>query len=138
MKLLKILFRGFVILSMALVLAGCGTSADKAQQPNSVTNQAPKTEYLTLVPKGTALGEANINVSQQIMKQKDVLGTQIYEQMGINYGDITFKSEVDKTYAHDLINELLFHMKVTYPNKQITTQAISDGKTIDSISFKPE
>jgi len=139
MQLLRKLVTGVVILVMALALAGCGnTAADKAQPPNTVTNQAPKTEYLTPVPKGTELGEANKNLSQQIMKQKDVSGTQIYEQLGINYGDITFKSGVDKTYAQDLINELLFQMKVTYPDKQITTQAISDGKTIDSISFKPE
>lgn len=129
---------GFVFLVMAFVLAGCGTSAGKAQQPNTVNNQAPKTEYLTPAPKGTSLVEANSNLSKQLMKQKDVSGTQIYEQKGITYGDITFKSGVDKTYAHDLINELLTQMKVTYPSKQITTQAISDGKTIDYISFKPE
>ncbi|MGI6120409.1 MAG: hypothetical protein ACOYIB_07585 [Desulfosporosinus sp.] len=70
------------------------------------------------------------------MKLKDVRGTQIYELQGITYGDITFESGVDKAYAHDLINELLTQMKVSYPGKQITTQAISDGKVIDSISFK--
>jgi len=129
---------GLVILVMSLVLAGCGTTTGKAQQPNAVTNQAPTTKYLTAVPKGTALGEANMNLSNQLMKQKDVMGTQIHEQKGITFGDITFKSGVDKTYAHNLINELLFQMKGTYPNKQLTTQAISDGKTIDSISFKPE
>ena len=138
MKLLRKIVMGFVILVMAFVLAGCGTSAGKAQQPNTVTNQAPKTHYLTPVPKGTALGEANMNLSKQVMKQKDVSGTQISEQKGITYGDITFKSGVDKTYAHDLINELLAQMKVSYPSKPITTQAIIDGKTIDSISFKPE
>ena len=122
---------------MAFVLAGCGTSAGKVQPPNAVTNQAPTTKYLTQVPKGTSLGEDNMNVSKQLMKQKDVSGTQIYEQKGITFGNVTFKSGVDKTYAHNLINELLFQMKVTYPGKQITTQAISGGKTIDSISFKP-
>ncbi|OLN32134.1 hypothetical protein DSOL_2007 [Desulfosporosinus metallidurans] len=45
-----------------------------------------------------------MNLSQQLMKQKDVVGTSTF----------------------------------TYPKKQITTQAISDGKTIDSITFKPE
>ena len=137
MKLLRKVFTRLVILVMAFVLAGCGTSAGKAQQPNSVNNQAPKTEYLTSVPKETSLVEAVANVSKQLMKQKDVIGTQFYEQKGINYGDITFKSGVDKTYAHDLINELLTQLKVTYPTKQIKTQAISAGKTIDSISFKP-
>ena len=127
---------GFVILVMALVLDGCGNSAVKVQQSNAVTNQAPTTKYLTPVPKGTALGEANTNLSKQLMKQKDISGTQIYEQKGITFGDVTFKSGVDKTYAHNLIKELLFQMKVSYPGKQITTQAISDGKPLDSISFK--
>ena len=129
---------GIVILVMAFALSGCGTSAGKAQQPNTVTNQTPKTEYLTPAPQGTSAVEANTNLSKQVMKQKDVSGIQTYEQKGITYGDITFKSGVDKTYAHDLINELLTHMKVTYPGKQIKTQAISDGKIIDFISFKPE
>ena len=138
MKLLRKLSIGCAILVIAFSLAGCGTSAGKAQQPNTANNQAPKTEYLTPVPKGTPLVEANTNLSKQLMKQKDVSGTQIYEQKGITYGDITFKSGVDKTYAHDLINEMLTQMKVTYPGKLITTQAISDGKTIDSISYKPQ
>ena len=129
---------GFVILAMTFVLAGCGTSTGKTQQPNAVNSQAPKTEYLTPIPKETPLVEANTNLSKQLMKQKDVVGTSTYEQKGITYGDITFKSGVDKAYAHSLINVLLTQMKVSYPSKQITTQAISDKKIIDKISFKPE
>lgn len=123
-----------VILIMTFVLSGCGNSTGKeTQQPDTTV---PKTEYLTPVPEGTDPSEANMNITTQLMELKGVKGTQIYEQQGITYGDITFESGVDKTYAHDLANELLTHMKSFYPGKQITTQAISDGKVIDSISFK--
>lgn len=135
--MLRRISMGFLILVMAFGLGGCGTSNAKVQQQNTVTDQAPKTEYLKPVPKGTPLVEANNNVSKQLMTQKDVLGTQVYEQKGITYGDITFKSGVDKTYAHNLANEFLAQLKTNYPGKQITTQAISEGKTLDSISFKP-
>ena len=43
------------------------------------------------------------------MEQKDVVGTQVYEQLGTVYGDITFKSGVDKSYAHALANEFISH-----------------------------
>ncbi|KJR48149.1 hypothetical protein UF75_1502 [Desulfosporosinus sp. I2] len=80
---------------------------------------------------------ANTEVSKQIMAQKDVLGTQIYEQNGIVYGDITFKSGVTKDYAHNLANEFLTQLKTSYPGRSITAQVVIDGKTTDFISFKP-
>lgn len=134
---------GFLILVMAFGLVGCGgTSNAKIQEQNKVTdqtprNEAPKAEYLTPIPEGKPLVESNLDLSKQIMSQKDVLGTQIYERQGITYGDISFKSEVDKAYAHNLINEFLTQMKTNYPGKQITTQAISDGKPFDSVTIKP-
>lgn len=141
--MLRKISMGFLILVMAFVLTGCGGTANpKAQEQNKVadqtpTKEAPKTEYLTPIPAGKPLGESNIDLSKQIMSQKDVLGTQIYEQKGMTYGDITFKSEVDKTYAHKLITEFMTQMKTNYPGKPITTQAISDGKPFDSVTFKP-
>ncbi|MFZ3131112.1 MAG: hypothetical protein WA125_08445 [Desulfosporosinus sp.] len=92
---------------------------------------------MTPVPEGTPLVTANNEVSKQLMAQKDVIGTQIYEQNGIVCGDITFKSGVAQDYAHNLANEFLNQLKVSYPGRQITTQAVSDGKNLDSISFKP-
>lgn len=142
--------RGIGIVILALTLAGCGTSTAKTQQQNAqqsspqqnaqqqkAEDQTPKTDYLKPVPQGTSVADSNQNVTKQLMNQKDVLGTQVYEQKGIIYSDITFKSGVDKTYAHNLALEFLAYMKETYPNKAITAQALCDGKTIDSISFKP-
>lgn len=137
--------QGLAISFLAIVLAGCGTPTAKTQQENSqqqstqqkVEDQTPKTDYLKPAPQGTSVVDSNLNVSKQIMEQKDVLGTSVYEQQGITYGDITFKSGVDKTYAHNLALEFLAQLKKTYPNKAVTAQALSDGKTIDSISFKP-
>lgn len=138
--------RGIGISILVLALAGCGTSTAKTQQQNAqqqntqqktVEDQTPKTDYLKPVPQGASVIDSNLNVSKQLMEQKDVLGTSVYEQKGITYGDITFKSGVDKTYAHNLALEFLAQLKKTYPNKEVTAQALSDGKTIDSISFKP-
>lgn len=138
---------GLMISVLSLALVGCGTG--KAQQQDPGANPAPssntqqnsdtqeKAVQLTPVPSGTPLVEANKDVSKQLMAQKDVLGTQIYEQQGIVFGDITFKSGVTKEYAHNLANELLTQMKVSYPSRQIMTQVVIDGKTTDSISFKP-
>ncbi|MHB8132331.1 MAG: hypothetical protein ACYDEX_25545 [Mobilitalea sp.] len=146
--MLRKIFLGLAISVLALTLVGCGTSTNKEPQQNT-GSQAPtsntqqnsddnsKTVHLTPIPEGTPLVTANTEVSKQIMGQKDVLGTQIYEQLGIVYGDITFKSEVDKDYAHGLANEFLTQLKVTYPSREILTQVIIDGKTADSISFKP-
>jgi len=124
---------GLLISILGLALVGCGTS----KTPSNNTQQESKAIHLTPVPSGTPLVEANKDVSKQLMAQKDVLGTQIYEQQGIVFGDITFKSEVTKDYAHDLANELLTQLKVSYPSRPITTQVVIDGKTTDSISFKP-
>lgn len=135
--LLRRVLRVLIISILGLALVGCGTSTGKVQQQNSGTTQAPKTVYLTPVPSGSPLVSANNEVSKQLMAQKDVIGTQIYEQKGIVYGDITFKSGVAKDYAHDLAIEFLNQLKVSYPGRQITTQALSDGKNLDSISFKP-
>ncbi|WP_434511244.1 hypothetical protein [Desulfitobacterium sp. AusDCA] len=137
--------RGIGIVILALTLAGCGTSTAKTQQSSPQQNaqqqkaedQTPKTDYLKPVPQGTSISDANLNVAKQLMSQKDVLGNQMYEQRGITYCDITFKNGVDKNYAHNLALEFLAYMKKTYPNKAITAQALCDGKTIDSISFKP-
>jgi hypothetical protein len=136
---------------LGLTLVGCGNSAGKAQQSNNAANTSSSTNaqqgatasqdsqpvHLTPIPKGTPLVTANNQVSKQLMTQKDVLGTQIYEQKGIVYGNITFKSGVANNYAHELANEFLTQLKVNYPNRQITTQVIVDGKTTDTISFKP-
>lgn len=141
--------KGIGISVLVLVLAGCGTSAKNQQQSaqqntqqqntlqQKAEDQTPKTDYLKTVPQGTSVVNSNLNVSKQIMEQKDVTGTQVYEKQGITYGDITFKSGVDKTYAHNLALEFLAYLKKTYPNKAVTAQALSDGKIIDSISFKP-
>ncbi len=135
-----------IISVLGLTLVGCGTS--KTPQPKT-DNQTPssntkqnsdadsKEVRLTPIPEGTPLVTANTEVSKQIMDQKDVLGTQIYEQQGMVYGDITFKNGVAKDYAHNLANEFLTQLKVSYPNQQITTQVVIDGKTTDSIEYKP-
>lgn len=142
---------GLIILILSIVLVGCGTSTGKDQQQNTGTNQTPSSNtqqntaatqdpnavHLTPVPAGTPLVTANTEVSKQIMAQKDVLGTQIYEQNGIVYGDITFKSGVTKDYAHNLANEFLTQLKTSYPGRSITAQVVIDGKTTDFISFKP-
>lgn len=135
---------GLIISILGLALVGCGTSTSKVQQQNSGSNQAPssntqepKAVHLTPVPSGTPLVTANNEVSKQLMAQKDVMGTQIYEQKGIVFGDITFKSGVTKDYAHGLANEFLTQLKASYPSRQITTQVVIEGKTTDSISFKP-
>lgn len=78
-----------------------------------------KSEYLTAIPEGTPLGESNAKLSEQIMGQKDVLGTQIYEQMETVFGDITFNAGVDKAYASQLIKELLAQMKDDNVNHSI-------------------
>ncbi|MGC7869941.1 hypothetical protein ACPUYX_00265 [Desulfosporosinus sp. SYSU MS00001] len=132
---------------LGLTLVGCGATTGKTQQQSNPTNstsnqqststQEQKQQYLTPVPKGSSGSSTISNLSKQIMGQKDVLGTQFYEQKGILYGDITFKSGVDKNYAHQLISEYLSQLKVTYPDHQITTQSIVEGKKIDSVSFKP-
>ena len=132
--MLRRIIMGLVISTLGLAIVGCGTSNT---QQDKVTNPEPKAVYLTPVPKGTPLITANNEVSKQLMAQKDVVGTQIYEQKGIVYGDITFKSGVAKDYAHNLANEFLNQLKVSYPGRQITTQAVSDGKNLDSISFNP-
>ncbi|MDQ7093924.1 hypothetical protein REC12_10015 [Desulfosporosinus sp. PR] len=134
---------GLIFLVVALTLAGCGTSTSKTPQGANNSQQSTgnsseaKSEYLKPVPQGTALVTANNNVTKQLMAQKDVLGTQISEEKGIVYGKITFKTGVDKTYAHELANELLTQLKVNYPKRLITTQVIVDGKVTDSIPFKP-
>lgn len=128
---------GFLILVMVFGLAGCGSSTAKEQQQNGTADQTPKTDYLSPVPEGSSLADANLNLSKQLMEQKDVLGNQIYEQQGTIYGDIKFKSEVDKTYAHNLLLEYLAQLKGNYSGKEITVQAVSEGKVFDSISFKP-
>ncbi|WP_407306673.1 hypothetical protein [Desulfosporosinus sp. SB140] len=141
-----------MILMLGLVLVGCGNSSGKTQpqnttganqassvnaQQNTAASQDSKLVHLTPIPQGTPLVTANNQVSKQLMTQKDVLGTQIYEQKGIVYGNITFKSGVAKDYAHELANEFLTQLKVNYPKRQITTQVVIDGKTTDSIAFKP-
>lgn len=140
---------GLIIAVLGLALVGCGTSTGKTPQnpganpptsntqQNTSNTQESKAVHLTPIPKGTPLVTANNDVSKQLMAQKDVIGTQISDQKGIIYGNITFKSGVDKTYAHDLANEFLTQLKTSYPSRQITTQVLVDGKTIDSISFKP-
>ncbi|KLU64355.1 hypothetical protein DEAC_c37890 [Desulfosporosinus acididurans] len=143
---------GFMILLLGLGLVGCGTSTDKTQknastqstssqsagtQKSTNNTQESKNVYLTPIPKGTPLATANNGVSKQLMTQKNVLGTQIFEQKGIIYGIITFKSGVDKTYAHNLANEFLSQLKVNYPGRKITSQVVVNGKTTDSISYKP-
>ena len=142
---------GLIILILSIVLVGCGTSTGKDQQQNTGTNQTPSSNtqqntaatqdpnsvHLTPVPAGTPLVTANTEVSKQIMAQKDVLGTQIYEQNGLVYGDITFKSGVTKDYAHNLANEFLTQLKTSYPGRSITAQVVIDGKTTDFISYKP-
>lgn len=145
--MLRRVMMGLMISALSLALVGCGTG--KAQQQDPGANPAPssntqqnsdtqeKAVQLTPVPSGTPLVEANQDVSKQLMAQKDVLGTQIYEQQGIVFGDITFKSGVTKEYAHNLANELLTQLKASYPSRQLTTQVVIDGKTTDSISFKP-
>ncbi|WP_242976105.1 hypothetical protein [Desulfosporosinus sp. FKB] len=127
---------GLIVLVLGITLVGCGTSTNKTQQGTS-SSQEVKKDYLKPVPKGTALVTSNNNVTKQLMAQKDVLGTQISEEKGIMIGRITFKTGVDKAYAHELANEFLTQLKVNYPKRQITTQVIVDGKTTDSISFKP-
>ncbi|MGI6120410.1 MAG: hypothetical protein ACOYIB_07590 [Desulfosporosinus sp.] len=52
---------GLVILVMTFVLSGCGNFTGKEIQQSDTT--VPKTQYLTPVPEGTALGEANINIT---------------------------------------------------------------------------
>ena len=142
---------GLILLILSIVLVGCGTSTGKDQQQNTGTNQTPSSNtqqntaatqdpnsvHLTPVPAGTPLVTANTEVSKQIMAQKDVLGTQIYEQNGLVYGDITFKSGVTKEYAHNLANEFLTQLKTSYPGRSITAQVVIDGKTTDFISYKP-
>lgn len=128
---------GFLILVMVFGLAGCGSSTAKEQQQNETADQTPQTDYLSPVPEGSSLADANLNLSKQLIEQKDVLGNQVYEQQGIIYGDITFKSEVDKTYAHNLLLEYLAQLKGNYSGKEITVQALSDGSVFDSVSFKP-
>ena len=146
--LLRKVMMGLMISALSLALVGCGTGKAQQQDPganpapssntqqNSDT-QEPKAVKLTPVPSGTPLVEANKDVSKQLMAQKDVLGIQIYEQQGMVFGDITFKSGVTKEYAHNLANELLTQMKASYPSRQLTTQVVIDGKTTDAISFKP-
>lgn len=133
-NLVRRVIMGLVILIAGLAMGGCGTSTGKAPQ---VTTPESKVVHLTPIAKDTPLATVNTEVSKQLMAQKDVTGTQIYEQKGILYGDITFKSGVAKDYAHNLANEFLNQLKVSYPDKQITTQVISDGKKLDAISFKP-
>ncbi|WP_242860148.1 hypothetical protein [Desulfosporosinus sp. I2] len=130
---------GLIILIISIVLGGCGTKQTPSSntQQNAAATQAPNAVHLTPVPAGTPLVTANTEVSKQIMAQKDVLGTQIYEQNGIVYGDITFKSGVTKDYAHNLANEFLTQLKTSYPGRSITAQVVIDGKTTDFISFKP-
>lgn len=128
---------GLIILVLGLSLVGCGTSTSKTPQQKPGTDQTPTGNYLTPVPQGTPLVSANQDVSKQIMAQKDVLGSSIYEQNETVFGDITFKGEVTKDYAHNLANEFLSQLKTSYPGRQITTQVIIDGKTTDSISYKP-
>lgn len=147
--MLKKLFLGLAISVLSLTLVGCSNQTNKAPEQNTEGNQAPssnteepkaevpKEVKLTPIPEGTPLVKANTEVSKEIMAQKDVLGTQIYEQQGMVYGDITFKSGVDKDYAHGLINEFLTQLKVSYPDRQITTQVVIDGQTTDSVSFNP-
>ncbi|NMA68179.1 MAG: hypothetical protein GX958_02025, partial [Desulfitobacterium sp.] len=81
----------FSVLLIAVVLGGCGNDTDANGEPqqNSTieqenkdeTAEAPKLEYLEPVPEGTPIGEANMNISEQLMAQKDILGVNIYEQM---------------------------------------------------------
>ena len=129
---------GLIILIISIVLGGCGTKPTPSSntQQNAAT-QDPNAVHLTPVPAGTPLVTANTEVSKQIMAQKDVLGTQIYEQKGLVYGDITFKSGVTKEYAHNLANEFLTQLKTSYPGRSITAQVVIEGKTTDFISHKP-
>ncbi|MEA4902192.1 hypothetical protein [Desulfitobacterium sp.] len=131
------LMTAILILVMVLGMAGCGSSTAEEQQQNDSADQTPQTDYLTPVPEGSSLVDVNIDLSKQLMEQEDVLGNQIYEQNGITYGDITFKSEVDKKYAHNLLKEFLAQLKTSYSGKEITVQAVSEGNVFDSISFKP-
>ena len=141
--MLKKLSMGLIILALIFGIGGCGGKTNGENQPqNPSTGQTQQEEpvqpqYLTPIPEGTPLGEANMKLSEQLMGQKDVKGTQIYEQMETVFGDITFNAGVDKAYANQLIKELLAQMKINYPGRPLTAQAISDGQVIDSVSFKP-
>lgn len=141
--MLKKLSTGLIILALIFGIGGCGGKTNGEQPQNPSTGQTQqeeplKPQYLTPIPEGTPLGESNMKLSEQIMGQKDVLGTQIYEQMETVFGDITFNAGVDKAYANQLIKELLAQMKINYPGKPLTAQAISDGQVIDSVNFKPQ
>ncbi|AFM02096.1 hypothetical protein Desde_3828 [Desulfitobacterium dehalogenans ATCC 51507] len=140
--MLKKLSMGLIILALIFGIGGCGKSNVENQPQNPAAgqtqqNEPVKPEYLTPIPEGTPLGESNMKLSEQIMAQKDVLGTQIYEQQETVFGDITFNAGVDKAYANQLIKELLTQMKTNYPGRPIIAQAITDGQVIDSVSFKP-
>ncbi|KUO72055.1 MAG: hypothetical protein APF81_28170 [Desulfosporosinus sp. BRH_c37] len=125
-----------MILILGLALTGCGKSTDsKVQQQDS--GKSNSQEHLTPVPQGTPLVDANKEVTKQLIAQKDVLGTQIYDQKGIVFGNITFKTGVAKDYAHELANDFLSQLKASYPDRQVTTQVVIDGKITDSISYKP-
>ena len=141
--MLKKLSMGLLILALTFGIGGCGGNTNTEPQPQNPStgqqqqNEPVKSEYLTPIPEGTPLGESNIKLTEQVMSQKDVLGTQIYEQMETVYGDITFNAGVDKVYANQLLKELLAQMKTNYPGKPIIVQGLSDGQVIDSISFNP-
>lgn len=140
--MLKKLSMGLIILALIFGIGGCGgkTNGEQPQNPDAGQTQQEEpvqSQYLTPIPEGTPLGEANMKLSEQLMEQKDVKGTQTYEQMETVYGDITFNTGVDKAYANQLIKELLAQMKINYPGRPLTAQAISDGQVIDSVSFKP-
>ncbi|CDX03421.1 hypothetical protein SDC9_15254 [bioreactor metagenome] len=138
--MLRKLSMGLIIAVLIFGIGGCGnTNKNQPQNPaaEQQQNENVKSEYLTPIPEGTPIGESNLKLSEQIMAQKDVLGTQIYEQQGITYGDITFNAGVDKAYANQLLGELLAQMKINYSGMPLTVQGISDGQVIDSINFKP-
>ena len=132
-----------IILAISLGISGCGGNTNGENPPQNPAieqpqqNEVVEPEYLTPIPEGTPIGEANLKLGEQLMSQKDVLGTQIYEQMEVVHGDITFAAGVDKAYANQLLKEYMSQMKINYPGKPITVQALSDGQVIDSLSFKP-
>ncbi|MGI1659826.1 MAG: hypothetical protein ACRKFN_12815 [Desulfitobacterium sp.] len=141
--MLKKLSMGLIILALLFGIGGCGGNANVEKQPQNTVTEQPqqneplKPQYLTPIPEGTPIGESNMNLSQQIMAQENVLGTQIYEQQETVFGDITFKAGADKAYVNQLLRELMAQMKTNYSGKPITVQGISDGQVIDSVNFQP-
>jgi hypothetical protein len=72
----------------------------------------------------------NKSLTDSILKEKNVLGGQIYVQNGTVYGAIVMSKKTTANYAKTIGNKYLKLIKVKYKNTRVNLQIVSSNKSL--------